>query len=401
MSTTYRLVIVGGGTAGITVAARMARHLPAGSIALVEPSDKHYYQPIWTLVGAGEATAAQSVRNEADFIPKGVDWIRQPVASLAPDRNAVVLADGTELSYETLVLAPGIRVDVEAIPGLAEALKEDPRVSTNYLFETAEKTYRAIQAFRGGAAIFTHPAGPVKCAGAPQKIMYLAEDYWQRHGVRDKAQIHGYFALGSIFGIPGYRPALEAVVARKGISMHFERDLIEVRHSTSEAVFRSVTDPSVTETVHYDFMHATPKMKPHDFVVASPLSVGEGPTNGFVDVDIETLQSKHFPNVFALGDAAALPTSKTGAAVRKQAVVLEANLLAFWKGLPLPKKYNGYTSCPIPTGYGRLILAEFGYEDKLMPSFPLDPTKERWTMYMLKKHGLPRLYWDLMLRGRA
>lgn len=401
MSTTYRLVIVGGGTAGITVAARMARHLPAGSIALLEPSDKHYYQPIWTLVGAGEATAAQSVRSEAEFIPKGVDWIRQPVASLAPDRNMVVLADGKEVSYESLVLAPGIRVDVGAIPGLAEALKEDPRVSTNYLFETAEKTYRAIQAFRGGVAVFTHPAGPVKCAGAPQKIMYLAEDYWRRHGLRDMAQIHGYFALGSIFGIPGYRPALEAVVARKGISMHFERDLIEVRHSASEAVFRSVTDPSVTETVRYDFMHATPKMKPHDFVVASPLSVGEGPTKGFVDVDIETLQSKHFSNVFALGDAAALPTSKTGAAVRKQAVVLEANLLAFWRGQPLPKKYNGYTSCPIPTGYGRLILAEFGYEDKMMPSFPLDPTKERWTMYMLKKHGLPRLYWDFMLRGKA
>lgn len=397
----YELVIVGGGTAGVDVAARMSRHIDPRSIAILEPSEHHYYQPLWTLVGGGEATKEQSMRLEKDVLPKDVVWIKERAKELIPTQNKVVTEGGQELTYKYLVVAPGLKIDWNAIPGLPEALKNDPRVSSNYDYNLAEKTYQAVKNFKGGNAIFTHPATPVKCGGAPQKILYLAEDYWRRHNARANAKVMGYFSTASIFPIPAYAKTLNEVIARKEIDMHFRRDLVEIRHETSQAVFRNLDNPDELEVVNYDFMHVTPKMFPPDVVANSPFAIAEGPTKGWFKVDIKTLQNPDFKNVFALGDSAALPTSKTGAAIRKQAVIVEKNLVSVMKGETPKAEYNGYTSCPIVTGYGKLVLAEFGYDDKVMPSFPFDTTKERWSMYMLKKHGLPLLYWDFMLRGRA
>lgn len=397
----YKLLIVGGGTAGIDIAARMVRHLGDGHIGLVEPSANHYYQPLWTLVGGGEATAEQSRHDEEGMIPKGVEWIRDYADRLDPDKSQVVLRGSATISYDYLILAPGLRIDWSAIEGLEAALDNDPRVCSNYSPKWAEKTWSAVRAFKGGTAIFTHPAGAIKCGGAPQKAMYLSEDYWRRHGVREKADIKGYFAMGSIFAIKEFRESLEKVVERKRLDMHFRWDLVKIDHELSQATFKNL-DTEEVETIGYDFLHAVPKMFPPIFVAESPLAHQDGPTKGWANVDAFTLQSVSYPNVFACGDVAALPTSKTGAAVRKQAVVVEQNLMSLIKGKPLEKKYNGYTSCPVVTGYGSLVMAEFGYDDKLLPSFPLlDPTKERWSMYMLKKHGLPILYWHLMMKGRA
>ncbi|MBS1703803.1 MAG: NAD(P)/FAD-dependent oxidoreductase [Armatimonadetes bacterium] len=397
----FEVVIVGGGTAGVDMAARLRRHFSPASIALLEPSEHHYYQPLWTLVGGGEATKEQSMHLEKDVLPHDITWIKERAAEFVPTENLVVTDGGRHLTYRFLIVAPGIKIDWAAIPGLPEALKDDPRVSSNYDYNLAEKTWRAVQNFKGGQALFTHPATPVKCGGAPQKIMYLAEDYWRIHGVRPNAKVDGFFSTGGIFPIPAYAKTLNEVLQRKEITMHFRRDLIEIRPEMSEAVFRNLDAPDEIETVRYDFMHVTPKMFPPDVVAKSPFAVADGPTKGWFKVDVKTLQNPDYPNVFALGDSAALPTSKTGAAVRKQAVVVEKNLMSVMKGESLTAEYNGYTSCPIVTGYGKLVLAEFGYDDKIMSSFPFDTTKERWSMYMLKKHGLPVMYWDLMMKGLA
>ncbi len=398
----FEVVIVGGGTAGVDLAARLSRHFSPSQIAILEPSERHFYQPLWTLVGGGVATKQQSMKLEREVLPKGIEWIKERAIEFRPKDNLVLTDGGRELSYMYLIVAPGLKVDMAAIKGLPEALKNDPRVSTNYDFDLAEKTFEAVKNFKGGQALFTHPATPVKCGGAPQKIMYLAEDYWRRHGVRARSKVDGYFATGSIFPIAPFAKTLNEVVKRKEISMHFRFDLVEIRHELSEAVFQNLDNPDEKVMVKYDFMHVTPKMYPPDVVAQSPFAVQEGPSKGWFKVDSKTLQNPDYSNVFALGDAAALPTSKTGAAIRKQAVIVEENLLALVKGQPMTAEYNGYTSCPIVTGYGKLVLAEFGYDDKLMPSFPIiDMTKERWSMYMLKKHGLPVLYWDFMLKGRA
>lgn len=402
MSTTkFKLLVIGAGAAGLDIAARMAKHIPARDIAIVDPSEFHYYQPLWTLVGGGDATKEQSQRPLQGLIPPGVNWIKERVSELKPDENAVLTDAGSRLEYEYMVLAPGLKIDFAAIKGLPEALASDPRVATNYDFNLCEKTWEAVKRTRNGRAVFTHPSTPIKCGGAPQKIMYLAEHYWEKQGTRGDIEVCGYFSPATIFAVPEYANALNQIVAKRNIHMHYRRDLVEVRPDTSEAIFQDLDNPEQFESVTYDFLHVTPKMFPPDFVAQSPLAHQDGPTKGWCQVDTHTLQAVNYPDVFAAGDVAALPTSKTGAAVRKQAVVVEQNLVAHMAGGKPSKEYDGYTSCPLVTGYGRLIMAEFGYDNKLMPSFPLDSTKERWSMYMLKKHGLPVLYWNFMLKGKA
>lgn len=395
----HQVVIIGGGTAGITVAARLRRARKGLDIAIIEPSTKHYYQPLWTLVGAGVTRVESTVRPERDFIPRGVTWIREAATEILPDRQLVRTDGGQTIHYDYLVVAPGLQIDWHLVKGLAGQIGHGGVVS-NYAYDLAPRTWEAIAGFSGGNAIFTQPATPVKCGGAPQKIMYLAEDAFVRAGVRARTRVIFASAGSSIFGVPEYGKTLEGVVARKGIETLFGHDLAEVRPASREAVFRRL-DTGEEVALRYDLLHVTPPMSAPDFIKASPLAHQEGPDRGWVKADRETLQHPDYPNVFALGDVAALPTSKTGAAIRKQAPVVVHNLLAQLRAAPAAsfKRYGGYTSCPVVTGYGKLVLAEFKYGGKLAPSFPIDSTKERLSMYLLKRHGLPLLYWHGMLRG--
>ena len=394
MSSPTRVVIVGGGAGGITVAARLANSGESLQIQIVEPSDKHYYQPLWTLVGAGVFPREESERNEADFIPPGVEWVRDFVESFQPDQNRVTLRDGRQLEYDYLVVSPGLQINWQKVKGLKEAVGKDG-VCSNYDYNTVESTWRAIRSLKNGNAVFTQPSGVIKCGGAPQKICYLAEDYFRQQGVRDRINVIFASAAGMIFPVDRYRPSLERVIDRKGIQTLYEHDLCEVRPNTKEAVFRR---PDGSEhAVRYDMLHATPPMGPPDFISRSPLA----DAGGWVEVNKHTLQHARFANVFGLGDASSLPTSKTGAAIRKQAPVLVENLLAQRAGQPLIGSYDGYTSCPLVTGYSGMILAEFDYDKQPAESFPFDQSQERYSMYLLKKHALPNLYWHGMLRGRA
>lgn len=390
-----RVLIVGAGTAGITVAAQLRNKLGSScDLTVIDPQETHYYQPMWTLVGAGVFTHDQSAKPTAELIPAGVTWVKQAVRSFLPQEKKVLLQNGKDLSYDYLVVAPGIQLDWHKIKGLPEALGT-PGVCSNYAFEGSIKTFEEVKKLKSGRAIFTQPRLPVKCAGAPQKAMYMSEDYWRTHGVRKGIEVvfanHG----PRIFGVEKYKAALEKVLTRKEIVTRYEHDLVEVRPATKEAIFERPDKTLVTMT--YDLLHVVPPQSAPQFIKESPLADAQG----WVEVDKFTLQHTRYPDVFSLGDASSLPTSRTGAAIRKQAPVLVKNLLSHMHGKPLVEKYNGYTSCPLVTGRGTAILAEFDYDGNPMETFPFDQGRELWSMWFVKAHVLPKLYWYGMLKGRA
>lgn len=400
MTTTHhRIVIVGGGTAGITTAARLLRK-GQDDIAIVEPSDTHYYQPLWTLVGGGIEPVAKSARPMAKVMPKGATWIRDAVETIEPDDRRVVLRSGDEVSYDYLVVAPGLQIDWDKVEGLTDTLGRNG-VSSNYRYDLAPKTWEFVRGMTEGTAVFTMPNGAIKCAGAPQKIAYLACDWWRRQGVLDR--IHPILVLpgAAMFGVPEWARVLAQVAERYGIEVIFEHEMVAVDPDAKEVTIRSLAADGggATRTIPYDFLHAVPPQSAPDWIKKTPLA--EDTPVGYVEVDKHTHQHVRWPNVFALGDAGNTPNSKTGAAVRKQAPTVVENLIAAMEGRPLPSSYNGYASCPITTARGKMLLAEFDYDANPTPTIPGNPYKERYDMWLLKRYGLPFLYWNLMLKGRA
>lgn len=409
----HQFVIVGGGTGGITVAARLLKANSSFDVAIIEPAETHYYQPIWTLVGAGDSSKEGSARPMASVIPSKAKWIKDKVTAFDPDNNKVSLEEGGELSYDHLVVSPGIQVDWDRVEGLAESVGSK-NVTSNYSYDTVAYTWEAMKNFKGGVAVFTQPNTPFKCGGAPQKIMYLADDAWRKSGVRDKTEIIWILPGESVFGVDKYRIALEKVVERKGIKPMFGHHLIAVDADKGEITVENVKTEE-QKTIKFDFIHVTPPMSAPEFCRTSPLADDEyhpgqcidnapdarNRLGGWIAVDPKTLQHTTYKNVWSLGDVANLPTAKTGAGIRKQAPVVVANILSEMAKKELKAKYNGYASCPLVTGYGKLILAEFDYDGNPNESFPIDQGKERYSMYLMKKHMLPVMYWQFMLKGRA
>ena len=330
----------------------------------------------------------------SEVMPRGVNWIRDRVTGFNPEKNEIQTEGGKTLGYNELIVAAGIQLDWDAVKGLPDAINKGG-VCSNYGYDKVPYTWETIQAFQGGNEIFTFPATPIKCAGAPQKIMYLAEEMFRRRGIREQANVIYASATAGIFGIPKYAQALNKIVEERNIQTQFSKNLVEVRPETREAVFRDVNG-SEELVLKYDMMHVTPPQGAPSFIKESPLANAEG----WVDVDKHTLQHTKFRNVFSLGDCSSLPCSKTGAAVRKQAPALVENMIAFRAEKPLTGHYDGYASCPLVTGYGKVILAEFGYDGVIMETFPFDQAQERYSMYALKAYGLPNLYWHGMLQGR-
>jgi sulfide:quinone oxidoreductase len=395
MDDRYAVVVIGGGTAGISVAARLRNADPALGVAVIDPAGHHDYQPLWTLVGGGMFPREASRRTMAEVIPPGVTWIREAVESFDPERSRVTTRAGRPVGYDVLVAAPGLQVNWGAIPGLAESVGTGV-VCSNYAYEHAGHTWEVIRGFRGGTALFTQPSGAVKCGGAPQKIMYLAEETFRRRGMRGACRVVFATATPRIFAVDRYARTLERIVEERGIDVLLKHELASLRPGSREAVFRRLGEGGGEVVLTYDMIHVTPPMGPPDFVRRSPLADGEG----WVDVDPATLRHVRYPNVFGLGDASNLPTSKTGAAIRKQAPVVAANVLATLGGRAMAGLYDGYTSCPLVTGYGGLVLAEFDYSKGPAETFPFDQSQPRFSMMMLKKHGLPAMYWHGMLKGR-
>lgn len=391
----HQVLVIGGGTGGISVAARLCRAMRKADVAVLEPAEVHYYQPAWTLVGGLAFDKRKTARPMASVMPRKATWIRDAAVSIDPEQRVVTTRGGDSIAYERLVVAAGLSLLWDRVPGLREGLGRHG-VCSNYSFETVDFTREAIAGFKGGTAIFTHPSTPIKCGGAPQKIMYLADDYWRRKGIRGQCRIVFVIANPKIFAVQKYADALMKVIERKGIEVRFRHDLVALNADSGEATIRDL-ESGRDAIERFDMIHATPPMGPPEFLAKSPIANAAG----WVEVDSATLRHVRHPEVFALGDCSALPTSKTGAAIRKQAPVLAANLLASLEGRDGSAAYDGYTSCPLVTGYGKLILAEFNYKNEPLETFPFDQGKERASMYALKKWALPLLYWHGMLKGRA
>jgi len=389
----HQIVIVGAGTAGIATAAHLKKNNACLDVVIIDPAEFHYYQPGFTFVGAGVYKPEKTRRAMASLIPKGVTWIQDHVVSFDPENNLLSTAKKGDIVYEGLVVAAGLKIDWDAVEGLSEAIKTEG-VCSNYTYDTAYKTWQTIKAFKGGIAVFTQPKPPFKCPGAAQKIMYLADDAFRKQGVRGKTEIKFFAAAPSIFPIKRYSDPLNAVIARKELKTNFKHHLVNIDAASKMASFAHIETGEVV-TTDYDMIHVTPPQCAPDFLKGSPLS-NDG---GWVDVDKFTLQSTKFKNVFALGDCCSAPCSKTAAAIKSQTPVVVSNLLTVLDGKPAGTAYDGYASCPLVTGYGKLVLAEFDYNMQPKETFPFNQGEERRSMYYMKKYVLPRFYWDVMLKG--
>lgn len=418
MKNAFQIVIIGGGTAGIMTAAQLLKANSKLDIAIVDPSDMHYYQPAWTLVGAGDFKLSKTARSMASVMPRGVKWIKDKATAIHAAENKVDTAENGSLTYDFLVVAPGLVMAPELIPGLKESLGKGV-VCSNYT--DPEHTWEVLRNFKGGNAVFTQPTTPIKCGGAPQKIAYLAADYLRKKGLLDKSEVVFATPGSVIFGVPEIRRTLMHVIDRYGIhfkpfyapeSIDPENQVItfkSVHPEENQCVVNEGND--IGEEMHgdmtikmpYDMLHIAPPQQAPQFVRESDLVNAAG----WLDVDINSLQHKKYSNVFGLGDVAALPTAKTGAAIRKQVPVVVGNLLSLINNQTASdSSYKGYSSCPLVTGYGKMTLAEFDYEGNFTPDPKLkqmlikDSSREHWRLYMLKKYGLPYLYWNKMLKGQ-
>ena len=395
---TYDVVIVGGGAAGIATAASILKRNAKVTIAIVDPAKDHFYQPGWTMVGAGVFTPEQTRKAEADVMPAGVEWLKVAASGFEPDRNAVELADGRTLTYRVLVAAPGLRLAWEKIDGLEAALGKNG-VTSNYRFDLAPYTHQLVKQVKSGRALFSQPAMPIKCAGAPQKAMYLSCDIWREAGALPQIDVEFHNAGAVLFGVATYVPALMDYIAKYGIDLQLDSNLIAVDGDRRIATFERKRDGEITRIEReFDMLHAVPPQVSLDVVAKSPLAAA----SGFIEVDEATLRHKRYENVFGLGDGAGTSNAKTAAAARKQAPVVAVNVLAALDGKPPVADYDGYGSCPLTVERGKIVLAEFGYGGKLLPSFPawlIDGTKPTKAAWFLKERMLPPIYWNAMLKG--
>jgi sulfide:quinone oxidoreductase len=395
MSTKADVVIVGGGSAGLATAASLLERRRDLDIVVIEPRTEHYYQPGWTMVGGGVFDHKSTCRQEASVMPSGVRWVRGAVATFQPDRDEVTLEDGTVIGYRALVVAPGIALVWDAIEGLSETLGKNG-VTSNYSYDTAPYTWQLVKQLKQGVALFTQPPMPIKCAGAPQKAMYLSCDHWRREGTLGDIEVAFHNAGAVLFGVKEYVPALMTYVERYGIDLQFESTLIAVDGPNRRATFK---EKAGEVTKSFDMLHVTPLQKAPAFIAQSPLANA----GGYVDVDQASLQHVRYANVFGLGDGGSTPNAKTMAAARKQAPVVAENVIAALSGRTLDAVYDGYGSCPLTVERGKIVLAEFGYGGKLLPSFPrwlIDGTRPQRLSWLLKSEALPWIYWNGMLKGR-
>ncbi len=396
----FDVVIVGGGAGGIAVASSLKSRMRDLDIALIDPADIHYYQPGWTMVGAGIFDPATTARTMGSLIPKGVHWIKSAVAAFEPKNNAVILDGCRVVKYDRLIVCPGLKLDWHAVDGLVDTLGKNG-VTSNYRYDLAPYTWELVQGLKEGRALFTQPPMPIKCAGAPQKALYLSGDHWYREEIIGNIDIQFMNAGGVLFGVKDYVPALMEYVKKYDATLNFFHNLVSIDGPAKTATFEVKKPDAEPETIttEFDMIHVCPPQTAPDFIRVSPLADAAG----WIDVDQITLRHTEFDNIWSLGDVMNAPNAKTAAAARMQAPVVAANVTADILGGNPQGAYNGYGSCPLTVERGKIVLAEFGYGGTLMPILPkwlINGTKPTRAAWILKELLLPPVYWGAMLKGR-
>lgn len=398
MAAQHEVVVIGGGNAGISLAARLQRY-GVKDVAVVEPRGHHLYQPLFSHIAGGRAQAKEAIRPQETVIPDGVTWIRDSAVDVDTDANTVTLASGSTVAYGQLVVCPGLQYHWDAVPGLAEAVRS-PHGASHYEFELAPKAWTLLSGLTSGTAVFTMPAGPIKCGGASQKPMYLACDYWREQGVLDQIRVVMVQPYPTVFGVAEVDRELDRKIAEYGIELRTDSELVSVDAAGRTATIRHLGS-GAEEALQYDVLNAVPPQSAPDWLKATDLAAA-GDTGGFVEVDRQTLRHIRFPNVWSLGDAAGTTNSKSGGALRKQTMVLAKNLVAARKGKPLPAKYNGYSVCPFTVSRNTVVFAEFDDRYRPMPTIPRVPTwNESRFSWVVDRDIFPQVYWNLILKGRA
>jgi len=398
----YDVLIVGGGAAGISVASSLLKRDASLEIAIIDPADAHYYQPGFTMVGGGVFDLAQTRRPMDQVMPERVSWIKAAVAEFNPAENYVLLDSQAKVAYQHLVACPGLKLNWQGVDGLTEALGKNG-VTSNYSPETAPYTWDLVQTLKSGKAIFTQPPMPIKCAGAPQKALYLSADYWLKQGLLGKGINIEFCNAGAVlFGVKEYVPALQSYMDKYQTTLSYGHNLTKVDGENKKAWFVVTNEAGESDVVEreFDMLHVCPPQQAPDFIRSSALA----DEAGWVDVDQHTLQHKKYSNIWSLGDVANTPNAKTAAAVRMQAPIVAHNLLQTMQGQQGQQvSYNGYGSCPLTVERGKIVLAEFGYGGALLPTFPkfiLEGTRPTKIAWFLKEKILPKVYWDGMLKGK-
>lgn len=398
MAAQHEVVIIGGGNAGISLAARLQRY-GVKDVAVIEPKDHHLYQPLFSHIAGGRAQAQEAIRSQESVTPQGVTWIHDAAAGIDAAANTITLASGSTVAYGQLVVCPGLQYDWDAVPGLAEAV-HSPSGASHYEFELASKAWTLLRSMTSGTAVFTMPAGPIKCGGAAQKPMYLACDYWREQGLLDRIRVVMVQPYPTVFGVPEVDRELDRKIAEYGIELRTNSELVGVDAAGQTATIRDLAAGTV-EDLHYDVLNAVPPQSAPGWLKATDLPAA-GDTGGFVEVDRQTLRHLRYPNVWSLGDAAGTTNSKSGGALRKQTKVVAKNLVAARKGKRLPAKYNGYSVCPFTVSRDTVVFAEFDDRYRPMPTLPRVPTwNESKLSWVVDRDLFPKIYWNLILKGRA
>ncbi|HLS69564.1 MAG TPA: FAD/NAD(P)-binding oxidoreductase [Kiloniellales bacterium] len=398
-----RLVIAGAGAAGLSLASRLRRQMPNATITLIDAKRDHHFQPGFTLVAAGLWEPAQVIENNADYVPRDVEWIQEAVAEFDPDARRVATTSGREVSYDFLFVATGLKLDYEAIAGMEASLIGREGIASIYAGpEAAAASAAAIDRFidSGGLGLFGRPPTEMKCAGAPLKITFITDDKARRQSRRPAVELLYNAHDSRLFTVPPVNDKLKSLFAERHIDVNYDHVLVAIDPGARQAIYRT---PSGEVSLDYDFIHVVPPMRAPDPVYDSPLPWQEGPlaADGWVEADMATLRHPRFPEVFAVGDIAGVPRGKTAASVKWQVPVLVENLLDEMAGREPRQSYNGYTSCPMVTAIGKAMLIEFDYEGRLVPSFPfIPPLEELWISWLIEEKGLKGAY-RAMLRGRA
>lgn len=398
--THHSVVVIGGGNGGVSIAARLRRE-GVDDIAIIEPRLQHYYKPLFSHVGGGTAKRSTTVRSQASVTPNGVDWLRDSVVSIHPGENTVVLGTGKRHTYDHVVVCPGIQQNWEVVPGLVDALATDA-VASHYDFDLVAKTSQLLRDLRSGTAVFVQPPGPSSCAGAAQKPMYQACDYWRAIGVLDDIRVVMVVPDATIFGLDHIDRELDRVIAEYGIEVRTSSILREVDGEAQTVMLGAVDSTGESESLRYDVLNVVPQQSAPDWLKGSELPA-VGDDGGFVEVDTRTLRHPRFPNVWSIGDAAATTNSKSGGALRDQTFALAKNLSSVLRGGKPTEIYDGYSVCPFTVSRSSVVFAEFDDKGNAEPTIPFWKSmyRENRVSWIFDRHILPWVYWNLILKGRA